>query len=81
VEALLCRYARWLAVERGLAETTIRRNVELVRPFVAGWERAGRVALEHLRAADVTAFVVAGCHDAGGGTACSASLRMPTSGG
>ncbi len=69
VEALLCRYARWLAAERGLAETTIRRNVELVRPFVAGWERAGRVALEHLRAADVIAFVVARCHDARGGTA------------
>src|SRR6266536_6228577 len=45
VEALLGRYARWLAAERGLAETTIRRNVELVRPFVAGWERAGRVEL------------------------------------
>ncbi len=69
VEALLCRYARWLAGERGLAETTIRRNVELVRPFVAGWERAGRVQLEHLRAADVTAFVVARCHNARGGTA------------
>lgn len=69
VEGLLGRYARWLAAERGLAETTIRRNVELVRPFVAGWERAGRVELEHLRAADVTAFVVAGCHDARGGTA------------
>src|SRR6266498_2633441 len=34
VEALLCRYARWLAAERGLAETTIRRNVELVRPLL-----------------------------------------------
>jgi len=69
VEALLGRYARWLAAERGLAETTIRRNVELVRPFVAGWEPAGRVELGHLRAADVTAFVVARCQDARGGTA------------
>jgi len=69
VEALLGRYARWLAAERGLAETTIRRNVELVRPFLAGWEAAGGVALEHLRAADVTAFVVAHCQDARGGTA------------
>ncbi len=69
VEALLGRYARWLAAERGLAETTIRRNVELVRPFVAGWERAGRVELEHLRAADVTAFVVTRCQNARGGTA------------
>jgi hypothetical protein len=30
VEALLGRYACWLAAERGLAETTIRRNAELV---------------------------------------------------
>jgi integrase/recombinase XerD len=45
VVALLGRYAHWLAAERGLAETTIRRNVELVRPFVVGWERAGRVEL------------------------------------
>jgi len=43
--------------------------VELVRPFVAGWEAAGGVALEQLRAADVTAFVVAHCQDARGGTA------------
>lgn len=68
-EALLGRYARWLAVERGLAKTTIGRNVELVRPFVSGWERAGRVELERLRAADITAFVVAHCQHAGGGTA------------
>src|SRR6266545_1055653 len=69
VEMVLARYARWLAAERGLAEATIRRNVELVRPFLAGWEAAGGVALEHLRAADVTAFVVAHCQDARGGTA------------
>jgi integrase/recombinase XerD len=42
VEALLARYARYLAGERGLAEATIRRNVELVRPFVAGLEKSGR---------------------------------------
>jgi len=69
VEALLGRYARWLAAERGLAETTIQRNVELVRPFLAGRDTGGGVALEHLRAADVTAFVVAHCQDARGGTA------------
>jgi integrase/recombinase XerD len=66
---VLAWYARWLAAERGLAETTIRRNVELVRPFLAGWERAGRVQLGYLRAADVTAFVVARCQNARGGTA------------
>jgi integrase/recombinase XerD len=68
VEALLGRYARWLASERGLAETTIQRNVGLVRPFVAGLRRADRVALEHLGAGDVTAFVVAQCQDVHGGT-------------
>jgi integrase/recombinase XerD len=68
VEALLGRYGRWLAAERGLAETTIRRNVELVRPFVAGLQRADRVELERLRAGDVTAFVVARCRDVRGGT-------------
>jgi integrase/recombinase XerD len=36
VEVLLGRYARWLAAERDLAETTIQRNVELVRPFLEG---------------------------------------------
>ena len=69
------RYARWLAVERGLAETTIRRNVELVRPFLAGRDIGGGMTLEHLRAADVTAFVVGRCQDARGGTA----PRMVTS--
>lgn len=68
VEALLGRYGRWLATERGLAEATIRRNVELVRPFVAGLQRADRVELEHLCAGDVTAFVVAQCRNARGGT-------------
>jgi integrase/recombinase XerD len=68
VEALLGRYGRWLATERGLAEATIWRNVELVRPFVAGLQRADRVELEHLCAGDVTAFVVARCRNARGGT-------------
>jgi len=69
VEALLAGYARYLAEERGLAEATIRRNVELVRPFVVGQFRSGRVALEHVNAAGVTAFVVAWCRDVGGGSA------------
>jgi hypothetical protein len=48
VEALLARYACYLAGERGLAETTILRNVGLVRPFVAGRDMAGGVDLERL---------------------------------
>jgi integrase/recombinase XerD len=56
---LLDQYARYLAVERGLAETTIARNVELVRPFLAGLHHGGRLELEGLTAAEVTAFVLA----------------------
>ena len=69
VEALLSHYARYLAGERGLAEATIRRNVELVRPFLAGLDTTGRGSVEQLSAGAVTAYVVARCHDARGGTA------------
>jgi integrase/recombinase XerD len=69
VEMVLARYARYLAAERGLAETTIRRNVELVRPFLAGRDMGSQVDLEQLTAGEVTAFVVARCRDARGGTA------------
>lgn len=68
VEALLGRYACWLASERGLAKTTIRRNVDLVRPFVTGLQRGGRLELEDLDAGEVTAFVVGHCHGVRGGT-------------
>lgn len=67
-EQLLLRYAQYLAAERGLAETTIRRNVELVRPFLAGRGVAGEVDLR-VTAGDVTAFVVAQCRARVGGTA------------
>ena len=36
VEALLERYRRYLLVERGLAEGTVRGYVDVVRPFLAG---------------------------------------------
>jgi integrase/recombinase XerD len=58
VDVLLDRYAGWLAVERGLAETTIARNVGLVRPFLARLDSGGRVELEGLTAGEVTAFVL-----------------------
>jgi site-specific recombinase XerD len=60
-ERLLSRYAGYLARERGLAESTIRNNVELVRPFLADRGRAGDGDLRGLTAGDVTAFVVASC--------------------
>lgn len=58
VDACLDRYAGYLAVQRGLAQTTIARNVELVRPFLTGLHRDG-IELERLSAGEVTAFVLA----------------------
>ncbi len=45
-EALLARYAGWLARERGLAATTIERNVGLVRPFADGLVLGGQLQLD-----------------------------------
>jgi site-specific recombinase XerD len=56
-DALLARYAGWLARERGLAGTTIERNVGLVRPFVCGLVRDGQLRLDGLTGAAVSAFV------------------------
>jgi integrase/recombinase XerD len=70
-ERLLSRYARYLACERGLAETTIGCNVALVRPFLTGLDTAGGVDLRRLTAGDVTAFVVARCHGSGRASASS----------
>lgn len=63
VEQLLERYRRHLTLERGLGGPTARGYVDAVRPFLAGRVSPDRLDLdlEHLRAADVTAFVVARC--------------------
>jgi integrase/recombinase XerD len=55
---VLARYARYLAVERGLAGSTITRNVELVRPFLMGLASDGQLSLARLTAGEVIAFVV-----------------------
>jgi site-specific recombinase XerD len=60
-EALLGRYQRYLLTERGLAATTARGYADMVRPFLAGREEAGQVALAGVTAAEVTAFVLATC--------------------
>jgi integrase/recombinase XerD len=57
-DVVLARYAGYLAAERGLAERTITRNVELVRPFLAALTSAGQLGLGRLTAGEVTAFVV-----------------------
>jgi hypothetical protein len=55
-EALLGRYQRYLVTERGVAVTTARGYVDMVRPFLAGREEAGQIAL-----ASVTAERVRRC--------------------
>jgi integrase/recombinase XerD len=59
-ERLLARYREYLLVERGLAGTTAELNVRMVRPFLAGrvHETDDSVALRHLTAGEVAAFVV-----------------------
>jgi integrase/recombinase XerD len=54
VQQLLARYARYQACERGLAETTIRGNVDLVRPFLQGRDTGSGIDLGRLKAGDVT---------------------------
>jgi site-specific recombinase XerD len=63
VERLLARYRDYLTVERGLAETTGDLNVRVVRPFLVdrAETRECGLALEHLTAGEVTAFVLAQC--------------------
>jgi integrase/recombinase XerD len=57
-DVVLARYACYLAAERGLAQSTITRNVELVRPFLVGLASDGQLGLARLTAGEVTAFVV-----------------------
>jgi integrase/recombinase XerD len=68
-EALLGRYQRYLVTERGLAAVTARGYVDMVRAFLAGCEKASRLALADLTAAQVTAFVQAACPGKPKGTA------------
>lgn len=62
VEALLVDYGAYLAHERGLAATTVQRNTDLVRPFLAAQVAAG-LDPSALNAGDVIAFMLArsGC--------------------
>jgi site-specific recombinase XerD len=63
LEALLERYRRYLLVERGLAEGTVRGYLDVVRPFLAERASVDGLGLERLTAADVSVFVVATCRD------------------
>lgn len=61
VEVRLARYHHYLTIERGLGAATARRYIDAVRPFLRSRiSPDGRdLDVEHLSAADVTAFVVA----------------------
>jgi site-specific recombinase XerD len=61
-ELLLERYRDHLIVERGLAASTARGYVDLVRPFVASHVGgSGEVDLAGLTPSNVLGFVLAGC--------------------
>jgi integrase/recombinase XerD len=59
VEEWVERYRRYLLVERALTTETARVYVEAIRPFLASFEQANRLALQRVTAADVSAFVLA----------------------
>jgi integrase/recombinase XerD len=58
VELLIERYRRYLLVERTLTSASARLYVRSVRPFVERFERAGRLELERVTSAQVSAFVL-----------------------
>jgi integrase/recombinase XerD len=60
VDVLVERYRRYLLVERTLTVASARLYVRAVRPFLARFEAPGRVDLERITAAEVSAFVLAG---------------------
>ena len=61
VEAMLERYRSYLRVERGLASSTARGYIHMVRPFVQGRARSDGIDLVGLAPGDVTDFVLAEC--------------------
>ena len=71
VEVMLERYRHYLTVERGVSKATTCGYIYALRPFLCG--RASPdgldLDLDHLSAADVTAFIVATCRHQARGTA------------
>ncbi|MGE0854204.1 MAG: integrase, partial [Hyphomicrobiaceae bacterium] len=68
-EELLARYRRYLLDVRGLADTSARGYVDMVRPFVVGRGVEGQLDWTGLAAADVTAFVRSASLDRRAGSA------------
>lgn len=63
VDVVLARYQHYLTIERGLGEATARGYLDAVRPFLRTRVSPDNLDLdvEHLNAADVTAFMVSRC--------------------
>jgi integrase/recombinase XerD len=61
LERLLDDYRRYLACERGLAQSTVRDYERVARLFFAEREREGGLGLERLSAADVSIFLAREC--------------------
>jgi len=68
VEAMLADYSSYLTRERGLAVLNVRRNTDLVRPFLAAQVAGDLLGLESLTAAEVTAFMLARSESASSAT-------------
>ena len=77
VEVLVAAYRDYLAYERGLAATTVCRDVAVARLFMSERERPDGLDLQSLTAGDVTSFVVRQCRGrrAGSATALVTGLR------
>lgn len=69
VERLLYRYRRYLVVERGVGASSVRGYVRVAGQFLDGRVCSDGLGLEHLRAGDVMAFVVARCPSQSQGSA------------
>jgi site-specific recombinase XerD len=68
-EALLARYRRYLVDARGLADTSARGYVDMVRPFVATRVVDDELDWVGLRPADLNAFVLSTCRSLSIGSA------------
>jgi integrase/recombinase XerD len=60
-EELLCRYRRFLTIERGFQPSSAHTYARAVRPFLTRQASAEGIDLEGLDAAEVIAYVVAHC--------------------
>ncbi len=68
-EELLAHYRRYLLDARGIADTSARGYVDMVRPFVARRAVNGQLDWASLVPADVTAFVRSACRGRSTGSA------------